>query len=176
MFAISSRTPLAIALSMGLMPLAHTAFAQTGSSLMLEEVIVSAQRRDQSLQDVPIAVTALSGDDLALRGMSDITELAQSVPSLTLEPSRATNTTLTAFIRGVGQQDPLAGFEQGVALYLDDVYMARPQGTLLDIYDVERIEVLRGPQGTLYGRNAVGGAIKYVTRRLDNDLSVRLRG
>lgn len=176
MFAISSRTPLAIALSMGLMPLAHTAFAQTGSSLMLEEVIVSAQRRDQSLQDVPIAVTPLSGDDLALRGMSDITELAQSVPSLTLEPSRATNTTLTAFIRGVGQQDPLAGFEQGVALYLDDVYMARPQGTLLDIYDVERIEVLRGPQGTLYGRNAVGGAIKYVTRRLDDDLSVRLRG
>jgi hypothetical protein len=95
---------------------------------------------------------------------------------VTLEPSRATNTTLTAFIRGVGQQDPLAGFEQGVALYLDDVYLARPQGALLDIYDVERIEVLRGPQGTLYGRNAVGGAIKYVTRRLSDDLNVRLRG
>jgi iron complex outermembrane receptor protein len=113
---------------------------------------------------------------LTLRGAQDITELAQSVPSVTLEPSRATNTTLTAFIRGVGQQDPLAGFEQGVALYLDDVYLARPQGALLDIYDVERIEVLRGPQGTLYGRNAVGGAIKYVTRRLSDDLEVRLRG
>ncbi|HBX73259.1 MAG TPA: TonB-dependent receptor, partial [Halieaceae bacterium] len=98
----------------------------------------------------------------------DISELAQIIPSVTLEPSRATSTTLTAFIRGVGQQDPLAGFEQGVALYLDDVYIARPQGALLDIYDVERVEVLRGPQGTLYGRNAVGGAIKYVTRRLSD--------
>ncbi|MFK7830065.1 MAG: TonB-dependent receptor [Congregibacter sp.] len=145
-------------------------------SLALEEVVVTARRRAENLQDVPIAVTALSGDELTLRGSQDITELAQSIPSVTLEPSRATNTTLTAFIRGVGQQDPLAGFEQGVALYLDDVYMARPQGALLDIYDVERIEVLRGPQGTLYGRNAVGGAIKYVTRRLSDDLQVRLRG
>ena len=151
-------------------------FAQSsGESLMLEEVTVTARRRSESLQDVPIAVSALSGDDLTLRGALDITEIAQSVPSVTLEPSRATNTTLTAFIRGVGQQDPLAGFEQGVALYLDDVYLARPQGALLDIYDVERIEVLRGPQGTLYGRNAVGGAIKYVTRRLSDDLNVRLR-
>ncbi len=78
----------------------------------------------------------------------------------------ATNSTLTAFIRGVGQQDPVAGFEQGVGIYLDDVYLNRPQGAVLDIYDVERIEVLRGPQGTLYGRNTVGGAVKYVTRRL----------
>jgi iron complex outermembrane receptor protein len=145
-------------------------------SLSIEEVVVTARRRSENLQDVPIAVTAISGDALTLRGSQDITELAQSIPSVTLEPSRATNTTLTAFIRGVGQQDPLAGFEQGVALYLDDVYLARPQGALLDIYDVERIEVLRGPQGTLYGRNAVGGAIKYVTRRLSDDLQVRVRG
>lgn len=151
--------------------------AQTGgAALVLEEVTVTARRRSENLQDVPIAVTALSGDELTLRGALDITEIAQSVPSVTLEPSRATNTTLTAFIRGVGQQDPLAGFEQGVALYLDDVYLARPQGALLDIYDVERVEILRGPQGTLYGRNAVGGAIKYVTRRLSDDLNVRLRG
>ena len=159
------------------LPMAPVVVAQTGgSSLVLEEVTVTARRRAESLQDVPIAVTALSGDELTMRGAQDITEIAQAVPSVTLEPSRATNTTLTAFIRGVGQQDPLAGFEQGVALYLDDVYLARPQGALLDIYDVERIEVLRGPQGTLYGRNAVGGAIKYVTRRLSDDLNVRLRG
>ena len=80
--------------------------------------------------------------------------------------SRGTNTTLTPFIRGIGQQDPVAGFEQGVGLYLDDVYFNRPQAAVLDIYDVERIEVLRGPQGTLYGRNTIGGAIKYVTRRI----------
>ena len=141
----------------------------------LEEVIVTARRREEQLQDVPIAITAFSGEALVLRGAADIAELAQSVPSVTLEASRATNSTLTAFIRGVGQQDPLAGFEQGVALYVDDVYIARPQGALLDIYDVERIEVLRGPQGTLYGRNAVGGAIKYVTRRLADEPDLNLK-
>jgi len=137
--------------------------------LQLEEIQVTARRRSESLQDVPIAVTAFSADALAMRGAADITEIAQIAPSVTLEPSRATNSTLTAFIRGVGQQDPLAGFEQGVALYIDDVYIARPQGALLDIYDIERIEILRGPQGTLYGRNAVGGAIKYVTKRLADE-------
>ncbi|HEX8216555.1 MAG TPA: TonB-dependent receptor, partial [Allosphingosinicella sp.] len=96
-------------------------------------------------------------------------------PNVTLETSRGTNTTLTAFIRGVGQQDPVAGFEAGVGLYLDDVYLNRPQAAVLDIYDVERIEVLRGPQGTLYGRNTIGGAIKYVTRRLSADPSLRIR-
>ncbi|WP_417460901.1 TonB-dependent receptor [Kordiimonas sp.] len=141
----------------------------TETMMSLEEIQVTARRRTESLQDVPIAVTAFSADALALRGAADITELAQMAPSVTLEPSRATNSTLTAFIRGVGQQDPLAGFEQGVALYLDDVYMARPQGALLDIYDVERVEILRGPQGTLYGRNALGGAIKYVTKRLSDE-------
>lgn len=142
---------------------------QASGGFALEEIQVTARRREESLQDVPIAVTAFSANDLAMRGAADITDIAQVAPSVTLEPSRATNSTLTAFIRGVGQQDPLAGFEQGVALYLDDVYMARPQGTLLDIYDVERIEILRGPQGTLYGRNAVGGAIKYVTKRLSDE-------
>ncbi|MCF8473556.1 MAG: TonB-dependent receptor [Emcibacter sp.] len=142
----------------------------------LEEITVTARRRDESLQSVPIAVTAFSAADLDRRGISDITELAQSAPSVTLEASRATNSTLTAFIRGVGQQDPLAGFEGGVAIYLDDVYLARPQGTLLEVYDVERIEILRGPQGTLYGRNAVGGAIKYVTKRLSDEPSVSVRG
>lgn len=141
----------------------------------LEEITVTARRREESLQDVPIAVTAISGAALERSGTADIGELAQVIPSVTLEPSRATNSTLTAFIRGVGQQDPLAGFEQGVALYVDDVYIARPQGALLDVYDVERIEVLRGPQGTLYGRNAVGGAIKYVTRRLATEPSLRTK-
>ena len=170
------RKPLVVALAMAsaISVPAITAQAQE-TSLALEEVVVTARRRAENLQDVPIAVTALTGDDLDLRGSANIGELAQEIPSVTLEPSRATNTTLTAFIRGVGQQDPLAGFEQGVALYLDDVYMARPQGSLLDIYDVERIEVLRGPQGTLYGRNAVGGAIKYVTRRLGDEPELRLR-
>lgn len=167
------RTPIAIALTAIVIPMTPQAFAENG--LVLEEVTVTAQRRSQNIQDVPLAVSAISGEELSNRGLSSLDELAQSVPSVTLEASRATNTTLTAFIRGVGQQDPLAGFEQGVALYLDDVYLARPQGTLLDLYDVERVEILRGPQGTLYGRNPVGGAIKYVTRRLGSETEGRVR-
>lgn len=139
------------------------------------EITVTARRREESLIDVPMAVSAYSAATLENRGVGNISEIAQSAPSVTIEPSRATNSTLTAFIRGVGQQDPLAGFEPGVALYVDDVYMARPQGALLDVYDVERVEILRGPQGTLYGRNAVGGAIKYVTARIGTVPSMDIR-
>ncbi|WP_022698889.1 TonB-dependent receptor [Euryhalocaulis caribicus] len=131
-----------------------------------DEIVVTARRREESLQDVPVAVTAYSGDQLAQVGAQDITYVAQTTPNVTLEVSRGTNSTLSAFIRGVGQQDPVAGFEAGVGVYVDDVYLNRPQAAVLDIYDVERIEVLRGPQGTLYGRNTIGGAIKYVTKRL----------
>jgi iron complex outermembrane receptor protein len=133
-----------------------------------QEIVVTARRRNEALQDVPIAVTAYSSEQLERQGALDITDVADTTPNVTLESSRATNSTLTAFIRGVGQQDPVAGFEQGVGIYLDDVYLNRPQGAVLDIYDVERIEILRGPQGTLYGRNTVGGAVKYVTRRLSD--------
>jgi iron complex outermembrane receptor protein len=97
------------------------------------------------------------------------------VPNIQLEVSRATNTTLTAYIRGIGQQDPVAGWEGGVGIYLDDIYLARPQGTVFDIYDVERIEVLRGPQGTLYGRNTIGGAVRYVTKRLSDERELSAR-
>src|SRR5439155_13270136 len=132
-------------------------------------IVVTARRRNELLLDVPVAVTAYSGEQLNRSGALDITAIADTTPNVTLEVSRGTNSTLTPFIRGIGQQDPVAGFEQGVGLYLDDVYLNRPQAAVLDIYDVERIEVLRGPQGTLYGRNTIGGAIKYVTRRLRTD-------
>ncbi|HYJ84367.1 MAG TPA: TonB-dependent receptor, partial [Allosphingosinicella sp.] len=139
------------------------------------DIVVTARRRAENLQDVPIAVTAYSGETLERMGAIDITDLSDTTPNVTIETSRGTNTTLTAFIRGVGQQDPVAGFEAGVGLYLDDVYLNRPQAAVLDIYDVERIEVLRGPQGTLYGRNTIGGAIKYVTRRLSDLPTFRAR-
>jgi iron complex outermembrane recepter protein len=140
--------------------------AATGSDQM---ITVTARRRNELLLNVPVAVTAYSGEQLDRQGALNITDVAQTTPNVTLEVSRGTNSTLTPFIRGIGQQDPVAGFEQGVGLYLDDVYFNRPQAAVLDIYDVERIEVLRGPQGTLYGRNTVGGAIKYVTRNIPRD-------
>ncbi|MEO1642725.1 MAG: TonB-dependent receptor [Pseudomonadota bacterium] len=132
-------------------------------------VVVTAQRREESLIDVPVSVSAFDGELLADLGVADLTEVAKITPNVTLEVSRGTNTTLTAFIRGVGQQDPVAGFEAGVGVYIDDVYLNRPQGAVLDVFDVERIEVLRGPQGTLYGRNTIGGAVKYVTRGLSDE-------
>ena len=139
-------------------------------------VTVTARRREELIQDVPGAVTAISGAALEKAGIPDITALSDFTPNTTLKTSRATNTTLTAFIRGIGQQDPVAGYEQGVGIYLDDVYLARPQGALSDIYDLERIEVLRGPQGTLYGRNTIGGAVKYVTRKLATKTELSLKG
>ena len=139
-------------------------------------IVVTARRREERLIDVPISVTAISGEALAKQGTQTIEQLGEQVPNLTLEVSRGTNTTLSAFIRGVGQQDPVAGFEAGVGLYVDDVYLNRPQAAVLDVYDVERIEVLRGPQGTLYGRNTIGGAIKYVTARLPDQTQVKVRG
>ncbi len=139
-------------------------------------IVVTARRREERLLDVPLSVTSISGEQLAKTGTLEITEIAQKMPNVTLEISRGTNTTLSAFIRGVGQQDPVAGFEAGVGLYVDDVYLNRPQAAVLDVYDVERIEVLRGPQGTFYGRNTIGGAIKYVTAPLPDKTQVKLRG
>src|SRR5690554_5682999 len=141
----------------------------------LERIEVTARRKSESIQDVPVAVSSFSAGDLEEVGVEDITELQQRVPNTTMQVSRGTNSTLTAYIRGVGQQDPLWGFEPGVGVYIDDVYVARPQGAVLEVFDIERIEVLRGPQGTLYGKNTIGGAMKYVTKELTgyNELNVQ---
>src|SRR5574341_40272 len=136
-----------------------------------EDVTVTARRREENVQEVPVAVTLKSGRELAENAASDISELQADVPNLSIYAARNQSTTLTAFIRGVGQADPLWGVDPGVGLYLDDVYVARPQGALLDVFDVQRVEVLRGPQGTLYGKNTIGGAIKYVSRDITDRLS-----
>ncbi|RDX34116.1 TonB-dependent receptor [Idiomarina sp. HD9-110m-PIT-SAG04] len=132
----------------------------------LERIEVTARRTSESLQEVPVAVSAFGEGELERDGIEDITELQYKMPNTTFQVSRGTNSTLTAYIRGVGQQDPLWGFEPGVGIYIDDVYVARPQGAVLEVLDVQRVEVLRGPQGTLYGKNTIGGAMKYVTREL----------
>jgi iron complex outermembrane receptor protein len=169
-FAVHAAQAAALAASMLAVPpvLAQDATSATGAA-GLEEVTVTARRREETLQDVPIAVSAFSAERIESVGAPDITWLQQTTPNLTLQVARGTNSTLIAFIRGVGQQDPLWGFEPGVGLYVDDVYIARPQGAVLDIYDIDRLEVLRGPQGTLYGRNTIGGAIKYVTKSLGHE-------
>jgi iron complex outermembrane recepter protein len=142
----------------------------------VEELVVTARRREENLKDVPVAVTAVTAERLEQAGAADITVMQQQVPNLTLQVARGSNSTLISFIRGVGQQDPLWGFEPGVGLYVDDVYIARPQAAVLDIFDIERVEVLRGPQGTLYGRNTIGGAVKYVTAKIQGEPEFRFKG
>jgi len=116
--------------------------AQDTASAALDEVTVTARRREESLHDVPLAMTVVSGDYLERIGAVDIVEIGQSSPNVTLEVSRGTNSTLTAFIRGVGQQDPVAGFESGVGLYVDDIYFNRPHAAVIDLYEVERIDTI----------------------------------
>lgn len=142
--------------------------AQIGSAVM-EEVLVTAERREANLQDVPIAMNAFSGDALEEYQVADVGDLQSLVPNLSIHVGDANNA--VAYIRGVGQIDSVAFFEPGVGMYLDDVYLGRAQGAFLSVIDVERIEVLRGPQGSLYGRNTVGGAIKYVSASPTEELS-----
>jgi iron complex outermembrane receptor protein len=129
-----------------------------------EVITVTARKREENLQEVPVAVTVTSGEVLEDTSAPDISVLQSYVPNLAVYAGRNQSTTLTVFLRGIGQADPLWGVDPGVGLYLDEVYVARPQGALLDVYDIDRVEVLRGPQGTLYGKNTIGGAIKYVSR------------
>jgi len=168
---------LALAITSALASLSVTAAeeaAKTNSGL--ERIEITARKSVESLQEVPVAVTSISADELAEKGIQVITEVQQFSPNTTLQRSRGTNSTITAFIRGVGQQDPLWGYEAGVGIYIDDVYIARPQGAVLDLLDIERVEVLRGPQGTLYGKNTIGGAIKYVTKEMSGDSEFNLQG
>jgi iron complex outermembrane recepter protein len=130
----------------------------------LEEVLVTARRRIEPVQRTPLSIVALTAEDLEARSVTHLRSLQYHVPNLTLAPSQNVgDAAVNVFIRGVGQEDFIVAAEPGVAMYLDGVYLARSFGSLLDVLDVERIEVLRGPQGTLYGRNSIGGAIQIIS-------------
>lgn len=146
---------------------------QYGSGALEEVIVTSARRREEDVQDVPIAVSILTDKFLEDNNIMDLGDISNVVPNAVISAGRATNSTIIAYIRGVGQNDPLWGFEPAVGIYMDDVFIARPQGALLDVYDVQSIEVLRGPQGTLYGKNTLSGAIKYNTRDIVGDTYAR---
>jgi len=126
----------------------------------LPEVTVSAQRFEQNLQDVPVTVTALDSAALDVFGVVELKDISQRVPNLVLSSGSSQPTSVRAFMRGAGSNDSVtATAEQAIGFYVDDVYQARGAGLNLDFPDLDRIEVLRGPQGTLYGRNTMVGAI-----------------
>jgi iron complex outermembrane receptor protein len=137
--------------------------AVTRDNGALTEVVVTARRRSEDLQKVPLAVTAVTAERIQEQDIVSLQDLNSLVPNLKIANDRATSSTINVYIRGVGQSDPLWGYEPGVGVYIDDMYLARPQAALLDIIDAGRIEILRGPQGTLYGKNTIAGAIRYLT-------------
>lgn len=142
--------------------------AQSRADGLLEEIIVTARKIEESLQDAPISISAFNGDSLEYRGITNIGQIAAFTPNLTFQnnPSFGGSSNAAAvYIRGVGQKEFLPTTEPGVGLYVDGVYVARSVGAILDLIDVERVEVLRGPQGTLFGRNTIGGAVSITTRK-----------
>jgi len=149
--------------------LAASASAQAprdGAAQALEEIVVTARMREESLQSAPIAISAYTGDALAYRGVTRLDEAAKFVPGLTLENNPSfggASNSAAIYLRGVGQKEFLPTTDPGVGLYVDGVYVARSVGAILDVVDIERVEVLRGPQGTLFGRNTIGGAISVTT-------------
>lgn len=138
------------------------------------EIVVTARKREESLQDTPISITAFSEGALQARGIQSTDGLAQLTPNMTLQnnPSfSGASNSASIYIRGVGQQDFVPTVEPGVGVYVDGVYVARSVGAILDLVDFERVEVLRGPQGTLFGRNTIGGAISITTKAPDDQFA-----
>jgi len=155
--------------------LSMPAFAQTEEAA-LQEVIVTAQKRAQNIQDVPIAISAFTQQDLADRGVTEVSQLQNFTPNVHLDftsPFGGSSMVLTAYIRGIGQDDFAFNLEPGVGVYLDGVYLARTIGANTDMLDVDHIEVLKGPQGTLFGQNTIGGAISIVTRRPGEEFGIK---
>jgi len=159
----------AIAASTSMLPLPSA--AQTAT---LEEVVVTARKRQETLQDAPLAISALSGDQLRTEGLRNLSDLARVIPNLDV----ATDAQAQIYIRGVGARNPSINYDSGVGIYVDGAYLSRMQGGLLDNVDIANVQVVRGPQGTLFGKNTTGGAIIYTTNRpvdaWEGDLEVRM--
>lgn len=168
------RKLLLLGVSLPILVAGAPAFAQAGDGV--DEIIVTAQKRVENVQDVPIAIAAISGEAMQSRGVTEVAQLANYTPSVQLSNSSqivSSPSSLSGFIRGIGQDDFSAAFEPGVGTYVDGVYLARTVGANANLLDVERIEILKGPQGTLFGRNTIGGAISVVTREPADELAAR---
>ncbi|WP_373079925.1 TonB-dependent receptor [Zhongshania sp.] len=146
--------------------------AQAANDLALEEILVTAEKRETSLQDTPISILAFSSERLERFGISDLGDIAGLAPNVTITPFPNSRSSLVVFMRGVGNNDSQSTQDPAVGIYLDGVYVARSIGLTSDVADLERIEVLRGPQGTLYGRNTTGGAINLITAKPIDDFAV----
>jgi iron complex outermembrane receptor protein len=160
-------------------PAASATTSASDAATSLTEITVTAQKRSENVQDVPIAITAFSESALRDKGITNLHGLSQLVPNVNLDqgaPFSGSNSVLSASIRGIGQDDFAFNLDPGVGVYVDGVYFARTVGANQSLLDVERIEILKGPQGTLFGRNTIGGAISIVTRTPGDDFAVQAQG
>lgn len=150
---------------------------EQATSSGVEEIIVIARKREETLQEVPISVTAFTKEALEFRGITNIGDISAYTPNLDINHGKADggSTNAAVFIRGVGQNDFIFPTDPGVGIYMDGVYLARSIGGMMDLSDIERVEVLRGPQGTLYGKNTIGGAINIITSRPDGELNGKIK-
>jgi len=152
--------------------------AQEEANLRLEEIVVTSRRVEESLQDTPIAVTATTGDELINSDISRITGITETAPNVNFSfggTSSGSDSAAVVFIRGVGQNDFTVVSDPGVGIYVDGVFLGRTVGSALDIFDLQQVEVLRGPQGTVFGRNSVGGAINVTTAPVTDEFEGRVR-
>lgn len=138
---------------------------QPASLRSLDEIVVTARRSEERLQDVPVSITAMSGNFLERQNVVEPTGLTRLAPNLTIAQQPSSMSAAAVFIRGIGNTEPSAVSEQGVGIYLDGIYLARAAGVIFELVELERVEVLRGPQGTLFGRNTIGGAVQFVTKK-----------
>ncbi|MCB1704720.1 MAG: TonB-dependent receptor [Halioglobus sp.] len=136
---------------------------------MLEEVVVTARKREESLQETPVAVSAFSGETMQQLGINDIADLTKVVPNVDMYSGNGTSGTGNVFIRGIGARNTGTNFDSGVGIYVDGVYVSRADGAVLDNVDLQSVQVLRGPQGTLFGKNTTGGAILYTTNKPEDE-------
>ncbi len=169
-----NKTLLSVALAAPISFTAVSSVAAAEQFKTLEEVTVTARKREESLSDTPIAVSAFSANALAARQIDGLGSIDTAVPNLVFDDVEAiggSNAAASIFIRGVGQTDFNQNTEPGVGLYIDGVYVARSVGAAMDLIDLEQVEVLRGPQGTLFGRNTIGGAISLTTKKPAEELS-----
>ena len=154
-----------------LAPLALVAALQTGiAQEPIEEIVVTAQKREQNILEVPFSITAISEADVENRDITNIGEIDRLVPNLQVTQAPGNSTAAQIAIRGGVTINPALTWETTVGLYLDGVYIGKTQGSVFDVVEVERIEVLRGPQGTLYGRNTLAGGINIVSKAPSGEL------
>ena len=159
---------LSLGLGLAMLVPASAQDSEKGISSLMEEVVVTARKREESVQDTPIAVSAFTGDSLDARGIQSIDALDSITPNMefrNINTNGGGGSNASVYIRGVGQTDFVPSADPGVGVYVDGVYIARSIGAVLDLVDVDRVEVLRGPQGTLFGRNTTGGAISIHSQK-----------